>query len=92
LIGSYSASCDLPQQKVTRSMEAVQTDGNNYRSLGITRVCFLVAYAVALDPIQSWDAAKVFMVSEATTPTAYSNLISSRCLQTERCYGKVSFQ
>jgi hypothetical protein len=41
-------------------MRAVQTDDRNYRALRTIRVCFLVAYAVALDPIQSWDAAKVF--------------------------------
>lgn len=41
-------------------MEAIQGDDSNYRALREIRVCFLVAYAVALDRIQSWDAAKVF--------------------------------
>jgi hypothetical protein len=55
-------------------------------------VCFLVAYAVALDRIQSWDVAKVFHGSAAMMPTAFSDLTSSICLQAECCYGNVRFQ
>jgi hypothetical protein len=70
-------------------MGAVLAGHSNYRSLQVICVCFLVAYAVALDPLQSWDAAKALILSAAMMPTAYSKLISSRCLQAEYCCGKV---